>query len=366
MSLRIDTSIFIHKTKAIVLAIYVDDILVFARDISLVNSLYKDLTTTSKLEVTNLGEIKEFLGVGIIRDRAKRSLIITQRNFIAKILGKYNKQNNKPKSLPLPMGIKLEKNLEESTIIRDLQRQIGSLIYLTIFTRPDLVYSVNYLARYMSNPSLEHYKHLDHIFSYLVNTRNSGLDLTLESSQSASNSRLNSISLVGVSNADQGGDIDSRKSTIGNIFLLKNTNNEKSVAISWISKLQKTVAISSAEAEYMSLKEATKESLYLQNILKELFTNNTAVKDYTAILNSKQDTIKTDSLSAIELAKNPIHYARTKHVDITYYFIRENLPSNNIDLVYENTSTILADNLTKATSIPKFKDFTSIINSVEL
>lgn len=118
-SLKIDTSIFIHKHKPILLATHVDDILVFAKDISLINSLYKDLTRTSKLEVTNLGEIKEFLGVEIIRDRANRSLIITQRSFIAKILSKYNKQENKPKSIPLPIGIKLTKNLEESTILKD-------------------------------------------------------------------------------------------------------------------------------------------------------------------------------------------------------------------------------------------------------
>lgn len=116
----------------------------------------------------------------------------------------------------------------------------------------------------MSNPSLEHLKYLDYIFSYLVKTKELGLDLTLESKQpAANNSTNNSIKLVGVSNADQGGDIDSRKSTIGNIFLLENIINKKSIAISQISKLQKTVAISSAEAKYMSLKEATKESLYL-------------------------------------------------------------------------------------------------------
>jgi hypothetical protein len=355
-----------HKTKAIVLATYIDDILVFTKDISLINNLYKDLIQTSNLEVTNLGEIKEFLGVEIIRDRTKRSLIITQRNFIAKILNKYNKQNNKPKVIPLPIGINLSKNLEESTIKKDFQTQIGSLIYLTIFTRPDLVYSVNYLARFMSNPSLEHYKYLDYIFSYLVKTKNLGLDLTLESMQSANitTTTNNNIRLVGVSDVDWGGDLDSRKSTIGNIFLLENISNKKSIAISWISKLQKTVALSSAEAEYMSLKEATKESLYLQNIIKELF-NNSSIIDYY-IFNSNLNTIKTDSLSAIELAKNPIYHARTKHVDITYYFVRENLLNNKINLVYENTSTILADNLTKATSNPKFKDFTSRINLVEL
>jgi hypothetical protein len=135
------------------------------------------------------------------------------------------------------------------------------------------------------------------------------------------------------------------------------------LAISWLSKLQKVVAISSAEAEYIALKEATKESLYLQNFINELFSYN-SLKEYNVF--SKVNTIKTDSLSAIELAKNPIYHARTKHVDITYHFVRENLLSNNIDLVYENTSTILADNLTKATSIPKFKDFISRISLIRL
>ena len=207
----------------------------------------------------------------------------------------------------------------------------------------------------MSNPNLEHLKYLDYIFSYLVKTKDLGLDLTLE--QPTKNSTSNSIRLVGKSDADWGGNLESRKSTIGNIFLLENIS-KKSIAISWISKLQKTVAISSVEAEYMSLKEATKESLYLQNIIKELFFNNSSLQDYSTIFNSKLNTIKTDSLSAIELAKNPIYDARTKHVDITYHFVRENLLSNNIDLVYENTSTILADNLTKATSTSKIKDFT--------
>jgi hypothetical protein len=104
----------------------------------------------------------------------------------------------------LPIGIKLSKNLEESTLTKDFQQQIGSLIYLTIFTRPDLVYSINYLARFMSNPSLEHYNYLDYIFSYLVKTKNLGLDLSLEPTQSATSppKTSNNIKLVGVSNAD--------------------------------------------------------------------------------------------------------------------------------------------------------------------
>jgi hypothetical protein len=134
----------VHKTKEIILATHVDDILVFAKNIDLVNNLYKDLAKISKLEITDLGEIKVFLGVEIIRDRANRSLIITQRSFINKILEKYDKTQNKPKNIPLPIGIKISKNLEDinnNTIIKDYQKEIGSLIYLTISTRPDLVYS---------------------------------------------------------------------------------------------------------------------------------------------------------------------------------------------------------------------------------
>jgi hypothetical protein len=278
------------------------------------------------------------------------------------MLNKFNKLENKPKNLPLPIGIRLSRNLEESTVVKDLQKEIGSLIYLTIFTRPDLVYSVNYLARFMSNPSLEHYNYLDNIFSYLVKTRDYCLDLTLDSEQSATSS----IDLVGISDADWGGDIDARKSTTGNLFVLSNTKDNFSnmVAISWLSKLQQTVALSSAEAEYMSLKEATKESLYLQNVIKELFINNSTIKDYSVF--NKLNCIKTDSLSAIELAKNPVYHAKTKHVDIQYHFVRENLLNNNIDLVYENTSTILADNLTKPTSIAKFQNFTSRVKLVQL
>ena len=212
----------------------------------------------------------------------------------------------------------------------------------------------------MSNPSLEHYKYLNNIFSYLLKTRELGLDLSIKQSTKYTTKLLD---LVGISDADWGGDIDSRKSTTGNIFLLSSSINN--ITISWISKLQKTVALSSAEAEYMALKEATKESIYLQNTLKELFINNSVSKEFNDTFNTL-NTIKTDSLSAIELAQNPVYHARKKLVNIIYHFVRENLLNNSIDLVYENTNTILADNLTKSTSISKLQDFTRKVNLVDL
>jgi len=108
----------------------------------------------------------------------------------------------------------------------------------------------------------------------------------------------------------------------------------------------------------MALKEATKESIYLQNFIKEL--QNYSSIPLSSVFNTL-NAIKTDSLSALELAKNPVYHARTKHVDITYHFVRESLSNKTIDLQYENTKTILSDNLTKSTSLPKFKDFVARI-----
>jgi hypothetical protein len=98
----------------------------------------------------------------------------------------------------------------------------------------------------------------------LLKTRDLALNLTLESLQSAKDKDYtSSISLIRLSNADWGSDLDSGKSTVSNIFVLENSNNTSNttVAISWLSKLQKVVALSSAEAEYIALKEATKESI---------------------------------------------------------------------------------------------------------
>ena len=94
------------------LATHIDNILVFSKYKDLINNLYINLTKLSRLEVSNLGKIKEFLGVAIIRNRSTRSIIITQESFIRKLLTKFNKLNNKPKNISLPIGLKLEKNKE--------------------------------------------------------------------------------------------------------------------------------------------------------------------------------------------------------------------------------------------------------------
>ena len=355
-ALMSDTATFLNKEKAIIIATHVDDLLIFAKNKQVVDNLYKDLEAVSSLEIKNLGEVREFLGVEVIRDKANNTLYLTQRSFLQRLIKRFNKENLKPRQSPLPPSIKLESNLEKASAedVNHYQQQIGSLIYATIFTRPDLAYAVNSLARYMSNPSIDHFKALDYCWGYIKHTRNFGLQYALNHSD-LDPSQLK-LDLIGSTDADWGGDYTSRKSTTGYVFLL--SNSKESSAISWLSKLQKTVALSSAEAEFMAYKEAVKESLYLNSFIKEI--------QCIANLFSKTNVIKTDSQSAIELTKNPNYHARTKHVDIRYYFVREKVENQQVVFDYESTTILLADNLTKPTSIQKLQDFNKEIGLVLL
>ena len=341
-----DTSVFIHSTEPIVLAVYVDDILVFTSKLDLADELYNHLTN-SKLEVSNLGEAKEFLGIEIIRDRPNKSIRVTQKGFITNIINRYNKSSLKPSNSPYINGLKLDKAIEQAPKedVNKFQKEIGALIYITLFTRPDLTYPINFLARFMSNPHKDHFRALDKVWSYLIRTKD--YSLNLDQSSTIANNKINLISYV---DADWGGDPVSRKSTTGFINLLGASTNSTNFPISWNSKLQKTVALSSCEAEYMAYKEAFKENMYINSLIKELSLFMKELFDNTK-------DIYTDSLSAIELAKNPLYHARTKHVDIRYHFIREKVNSKEINLVYCPTNQLLADGLTKAITISQWTEF---------
>ncbi len=255
-----------------------------------------------------------------------------QKYYIEKILAKFAKDLKPIQSIPIPTGIKIEPSQETATkeAISLYQQKIGSLIYLGDKTRVDLAYYINLLARFMSNPGPLHEKLLTKLLSYLKGVPDLGL---LYHSKPT---------LVGYADADWGGDISTRRSTTGYLFLFMNS------PISWNSRLQRTVALSSCEAEYMALKEAIKEQAYIKAILREIGL----FKD----LNT--DTIYTNSNSAIELAKNPVYHSRTKHVDIQYHYVRENVVNGNTKLTFIPTKGQLADGLTKPLNIEKYKAFT--------
>jgi len=144
--------------------------------------------------------------------------------------------------------------------------------------------------------------------------------------------------LTGYSDADWAGDLDDRHSTSGNLFIMAGGT------ISWTSKKQATVSLSTAEAEYIALSTATQEAIWLRRLLADLNRKQ-----------SKPTVIMGDNQGSIAIARNPVFHARTKHIDIRYHFIREALQNGEIDLCFCPTSEMTADVLTKPLSRNQFE-----------
>ena len=194
---------------------------------------------------------------------------------------------------------------------------MGNLLYLSISTRPDIIYAVSKAARKTKDPNLEDWKNILKIMGYLKCTINYGLKFN-------SNSNIKAYS-----DADYAGDKDTRKSTTGYIITIGDT------PINWCSKLQHCVSTSTAEAEYYSLSECSKQCIWYLNLLRELN------------INTKTIEINVDNKAAIFIATNELTNQKTKHIDIRYHYVRELIKENKIKLRYINSKLNIADGLTK-------------------
>lgn len=143
--------------------------------------------------------------------------------------------------------------------------------------------------------------------------------------------------LVGYSDADLAGDLDDRHSTSGNLFLFAGG------AISWLSKKQPTVSLSTAEAEYVSLCSATQEAVWIRRLLHDINCNQGAPK-----------VIKEDNQGTIAIARNPVSHSRTKHIEIKYHYVRETIMDGQVSLEYCPTEEMIADLLTKPLASERF------------
>ena len=185
-----------------------------------------------------------------------------------------------------------------------------------------------------------HYKALDQIQKYLNYYSNLGTYYNYNNSM---------FELLGYTDANWRGDIVGRKSTSGFLYLLNNN------IISWNSILQKTIALSSCKAKYMAFKEAIKEVIYLNNLI--IYFNN-----FNNKVNIKTPILLTNSKLALKLANNPEFHKRSKHINITYHFIREAILDKKVDLIYINTKKQLADSFTKGLDNIKQKNFITSLN----
>ena len=208
-------------------------------------------------------------------------------------------------------------------------------MYTMTQTRPDLAFSVAYLSRYLNSPTELLLKAAKRVFRYLQNTLN--LSITYQNNS-------NKPILTGFCDSDFAGDYDTRKSTYSYLFQFNNS------PISWKTKRQSTIALSTTEAEFNSMEQAIREAIWLQNLFKEL---NYPINNLI---------IKGDNLSSINLAYNPEYHQRTKHTALRYYYVRQELEKGSIKIEYLPTNKMPADGLTKPLSQSKFNDFIKLIN----
>ena len=328
-----DQCVYIRRLdqKLSIVAVHVDDMTIFASDDDIMSEIKKEFTEF--FTITDLGELKQVVGLEVAKDPQGEYIKISQKQYIKKILKRFGMEDSKPCKMPMDPNIRLMKTPEEeSHAIPEYGAAIGSLIYAAIGTRPDIAYAVQSLSQFTNNPSPEHWTAVKRVFRYLNGTQDLGIIYK----------KMPTINLDGYTDADWGSNPVDRKSISGYTFLIGDG------PVTWTSKKQQTVALSSMEAEYMAASLATREAMWLRTLLKEL-----------GFELEGPTTLHTDNQSAIQFAKNSGFHARSKHIDIQYHFVREKIISNEIIIPYCASEDNLADIFTKALPMPKHQDLTN-------
>ncbi len=319
------TAQFKHGTVYVL--VYVDDILVAGKNMADIQSV-KDMLTKA-FKVRDLGEAKYFLGMSLDRDRQARTLKMSQERLATELVSRYGMKDGKMKSAPMSPSVRLVQATEENMLDKDAYKYselVGSLLYLSVCTRPDIAQAVGVLTRHMAKSSMEHWTAAKGVLRYIAGTLQHGTQFGPGSS-----------TVEGYCDSDYAADVETRRSTTGFAFILNGG------AISWSSKLQPTVAVSTSEAEYMAAARAVKEALWLKMLLSSFGIRAGALKIYC------------DSQGAIKLLKHPIASIRTKHIDVIHHFARERVSRKEVCFEYCNTEAMIADYLTKALPVGKFR-----------
>ena len=330
----------ISASTLIFVALYVDDILLISNALDALQQLKDDLS--KRFEMTDLGEAQFVLGLQVSRDRAARTLTLSQADYVRRVVERFGATDWKPQPTPLATGPHLSKSDCPVTVPAQPELLggthayasiVGAIMYAMLGTRPDLAYSIGQLTRFNSNPGPTHWKALKRVLRYLKGS----VDFQLVygaapgyMSSASSGISGSTVPVVGYCDADWAASVDDRHSITGTLFLVAGG------AVSWQAQRQKSVALSSVEAEYMAACQAAKEAVWLRALLMGL-----------GLSNSTPTIIKSDSQGSIALAKNPEHHQRSKHIDLRYHYTREQVIDGVIEFLWTPTSEMVADQLTK-------------------
>lgn len=333
-----DQCLYVKKQndKLIYVLLYVDDILIFCEDIGIINTVKK--LFSKEFEMVDMDKASSFLGMHIDQNIEKGTITLSQSKYLEKVLERFNMLECKPKSTPMEKGLHLEYGDKNKCSDHPYRELIGCLIYATVTTRPDLCAATGYFSRFQGCFDERHFTHAKHILRYIRGTTDLKLVYTKQTS---------APTLVGFSDSDWGGDKNDGRSTSGYVFkLFGNT-------VSWASRKQSTVSLSSTEAEYVALTEAICECKWIRKLLAEL--NIDCVGPVV---------IFEDNQSCIRVADDQKTSKRMKHLDIKYHFICEAVANGEVELEYKPTNEQLADIMTKGLGRSLFVEHRANLNLI--
>jgi hypothetical protein len=295
---------------------------------------------SKRLHVVDLGQCSKFLNILIIRDRASRRLWLSSRNYISDLLDEWNLATCRSALTPFPSNLpdlssappNSLPSVSDADLLPQYQRLIGCLLYLAVTTRPDISYYAMWLGQYNANPTRSHFLLAKHILRYLSGTRTLALCLGAPSPRVPS-TLSGYMQNVGCSDADWASDAIDRKSISGYSFYFQGS------LVSWSAVKQKSIALSSTEAEYYAMAHAFKEALWLRTFLGLL---RFPVPRPFPILSDNQAACSLSNSSAIS--------ARSKHIDVRHHFIRDHVQAGSFSTTWIPTEDMPADIFTKPLS----------------
>jgi hypothetical protein len=314
-----DPCTYVNRDKTLIILIWVDDIIIGSDSKVKIRTFKEQLGKTFKIK--DLGQLRWILGMEVRRDRGRRTLTISQQAYIEHMLDTYGMSECKPVGTPTEGKLR---RTDSGQPDKAYMKIVGSILYAAVVSRPDVAYAAQNLGRHMQSSNQDHMTAAKRVLRYLKGTKSMGLTFS------------GGIrgQLKGYSDSDWGGDLDTSRSTTGYLFMFGGG------PVSWNSRLQPTVALSTSEAEYMALCATVMEATYLKQLLFDI-----------GIDQSKPITIYEDNQSCIAMARNPINHSRTKHINIRFHYVREQVKKETIKLEYLPTEGQVADMLTKG--LPK-------------
>ena len=319
-----DPSLFIrHTPSGLFILVYVDDMTLVSDDLEALTAFKQQLQ--AQFAMKDLGELTHYLGMDITRDRQARTITISQSRYLHSVLCKFGMEEATPVATPLPEKHELTTPAIPSSIpcSHPYPELIGSLMYAMVCTRPDLAFPLSILSRYVGQGRYTeaHWEAAKRVLRYLKGTLEKGLTLGGQGP----------ICLEGFSDSSWADDQTDRRSTQGYGFSLG------SGLISWRSTRSSAVALSSCEAELYAGTMAAQELQWLSTLLQEL--------GYP----QQGPTLWCDNMSTIALARdNGVYHARTKHIDLRFFFIRDMVQEGTIRVRHVTSAENVADIFTKA------------------